>query len=359
MKLQTAVMKNISVLFLFFFSFCRGNPHTEEFADEQQNIAHRNKEVVAFVYHRFGESRYPSTNIDLSLFEEHLAYLKIRGFHVMTFGEAVDYLNDPSIEYVERAACITVDDGYKSFITGAWPILQNYGFKATVFINSESVGGGSYMDWEELKKIHEFGTEIGNHSHSHAYFVNIPEEQRIPEFVADVRICQEAIKKHLGFYPDIFAYPYGEYDPEMKAALQEMGFKGAAAQNSGVMYLCDNYAYARFPMAGPYAKLDGFKEKSNMKALRIICSEKESDILTGINPPKLTVEVDSCGADLTRVNCYTAGECEISVQGNIITVQAKQALKARRTRYTITAPGKKDNTWYWYSHLWVIPEVSE
>lgn len=346
------------ILFLVFAFSCAPKKETSTvYASDREQ--HRKKEVVIFVYHRFGNNTYPSTNISLAAFDNHLDYLKTNNFTVLTFGAAVDYIHDPTQAYIEKVACITVDDGYKTFKSNALPILNKYGFKATVFINSESVGGGAYMDWEALRQVNQEGIEIGNHSHSHAYFLNTPADKRIGFFKKDLQICQEEINTYLGFYPDIFAYPYGEFDLEMKSILKELGFKAAAAQNSGVMYQNDNYAIPRFPMAGPYVKMEGFIEKANMKALRIISKEPASFLLNDQNPPILKVAFDTAYADLSRHNCFTSGKCETRLNGNTMTIQAAKALTGRRTLYTITAPSRKGNEWYWFSHLWIRPEIKE
>lgn len=318
---------------------------------------HKNKEVVIFVYHRFGNSTYPATNISLENFKMHLSYLKNNNFKVLTFGEAVDYIKKLEIEYTDKVACITIDDGYATFKSNAMPLLNEFGFKATLFINSETVGAGSYMDWSELREVYEQGIEIGNHSHSHAYFLNKPKEHRIEFFTKDVQKCQEEINKHLGFYPEIFAYPYGEFDLKMKERLKDLGFKAAAAQNSGVMYFRDIYSIPRFPMAGPYAKIEDFVEKANMKALRIKSIQPESFLINENNPPKITVLFNSSEADLTRHSCFTSEECLTTLHGNLMTIQAKKEILGRRTLYTITAPSTKGKDWYWFSHLWINPEI--
>jgi peptidoglycan/xylan/chitin deacetylase (PgdA/CDA1 family) len=334
------------------------------FPNKEQNQGidiekHKKKEVVVFVYHRFGNNKYPSTNISISNFEQHLTYLKENNYTVLNFGDAVDYINNPETPYMKKVACITVDDGYKTFKSNAMPLLSKFDFNATLFINSESVGGGSYLDWSEIREVYIQGIEVGNHSHSHAYFLNVPKNKRISSFKKDLQKCQEEIHKHLGFYPDIFAYPYGEFDLEMKEILNDLGFKAAAAQNSGVMYKHDNYSIPRFPMAGPFVEMDGFIEKANMKALRIESENPESFVLEWGNPPKLIVEFDSTGVDLQRYNCFTNGECETFLTGNFMTVQSKKKLEARRTLYKITAPSKDGKSWHWYSHLWIQPEIKE
>jgi peptidoglycan/xylan/chitin deacetylase (PgdA/CDA1 family) len=349
--------------FLFIAVFMLTCCHSKSSSDTANvgfvDPKHHEKEVAVFVYHRFGNDKYPSTNISIENFEQHLSYLKSNNFVVLNFGEALDYINNPEIAYHHNVACITVDDGYKTFISNGLPLLKKYGFSATVFINSESVGGGTYMNWEELKQIHEQGIEIGNHSHSHAYFLNTAKSDRSQHFRKDVLKCQEEIKMHLGFYPDVFAYPYGEFDPEMKLELKSMGFKGAAAQNSGIMHHFDDFAIPRFPMAGPYVKLEGFMEKANIKALRIEKSLPGSFVLEGENPPNLIISIASKSADLSRLNCFISEGCDLKLAEMSVLITAQKPLSNRRTLYTITAPAKEGKGWYWFSHLWVQPEIPE
>ena len=350
----------IWILFVFFLTVCGSKNNAQlNNAEFQVSKDHANKEVVVFVYHRFGNSKYPSTNISVEDFENHLKYLSSNSYKILNFGEAVEYINDPEQPYSEKVACITIDDGFKSFKSNGMRLLKKYRYSATLFINSESVGGGTYLSWDELKEIHQQGIEIGNHSHSHAYFLNTKDEERLKFFKNDIMKCQEEIEAHLGFTPSIFAYPYGEFDPEMKAALKELGFKAAAAQNSGVMYRSDNFAIPRFPMAGPFVKLKGFIEKANMKALRIVNNNHPSFVLDGKNPPELIVEFDASSADLTRHNCFTSGECNTTRAENSISIRASKELTNRRTLYTITAPSKKGNRWHWFSHLWIRPDIPE
>ena len=323
------------------------------------NPQHEKKEVVTFVYHRFGDNRYPSTNISIKDFEAHLKYLKENEFKVYHFGQSIDYLQNPNIEYSPKVACLTVDDGYQTFFTNALPLLQKYGFTATVFINSESVGGGSFMGWNQLKEIHELGMEIGNHSHSHAYFLNEQKDQQIEKFKQDVSKCQNNIEQRLGFKPEFFAYPYGEFNLEMKVVLKNLGFKSAAAQNSGVMYADDLFAMPRFPMAGPYTKLSAFIEKANMKALRVKSKSNYSYLLTDENPPSLQFEMLSDSVDISRANCFISGGCKLETDSLRITITADASLKSRRTLYKVTAPSKDGKNWYWFSHLWINTEVEE
>ncbi len=335
------------------------NRPTDHINNKLPDEHHRQKEVVVFIYHRFGDNKYPSTNVSTADFEGHLNYLKTNGFKVLSFGQAVDYIADPTIPYQAKVACITIDDAFKSFFGNGYPLLRKYGFTASLFVNSETIGGGSFMTWEEIKKVADTGIEIGNHTHSHDYYLNIPLATRHEKFTEEVKLCQEIIKQQIDVTPLVFAYPFGEFDNEMKHIIQTLGFKGAAAQFSGVMYDGDRFAIPRFPMTGSTTTLKSFSEKATMKALRIVSKSPDSPFINQQNPPSLTLIADSTNADLSRLSCFVSQGCNSAIEGNTIKITAKNPLTSRRTNYTITAPAKSGRGWYWYTHQWVIPEIKE
>ena len=65
--------------------------------------------AVILMYHRFGDDRYPSTNVRLDQFESHLAELKSGGYHVLPVPEIVAAIRDGS-PLPDRTVGITIDD---------------------------------------------------------------------------------------------------------------------------------------------------------------------------------------------------------------------------------------------------------
>lgn len=324
--------------------------------------AYEDKEAVCFVYHRFDDDRYPSTNISASDFKAHLQYLKDHDYSVMSLGQALDYLKKPGEK--TKVAVITIDDGYKSFYESGWPLLKEFGYPATLFINTSTVGSGSYMNWKELKRVQESGIEIGNHTDSHRYFLNVPKQQRYKIFAKEIQKSQRLLKQHLGREPVLFAYPYGEFDPEMMEEVKKAGFVAAAAQNSGVIAGGINkYALPRFPMSGGYVELDKFAEKANMHAFRIAGKNPESNIIPDAGvPPELVISFEQRNLKIDQLQCFVQrGKCDLVLDRDdkgLITlkIKAEAPLKSRRTLYTITAPSETGE-WHWYSHLWINPDV--
>lgn len=352
------------ILFFFVFPGCKGkegNDSDKNKENASNAIDNTGKEVVCFVYHRFGDPRYPSTNISIENFREHLKFLRQKDFEVMTLGQAIEYLKSDQQNF-QKVAVITIDDGYKSFLTNGIPLLKEFGYSATLFINTESVGRTSYLDWDEIRSISSNGIEIGNHTHSHAYFLDLPENERLTALENEVKLSQKLINENIDITPEVFAYPFGEFSLEMKEKIKDLGFKAAAAQNSGVLYAgTDLFSIPRFPMAEAFA--NSFKSKAMMKALRVDKEVPESSLVEKNNPPELNLfikefenlDMDGIQCFIQRVDCKLSKEK--SNQGIRLHLKAVQPLSGRRTLYTVTVPSKDRSQWYWFSHLWIIPDM--
>ncbi|MEQ8425669.1 MAG: polysaccharide deacetylase family protein, partial [Cyclobacteriaceae bacterium] len=303
----------------------------------------------------------PSTNISTKDFETHLQWLKSHNYQVLNLSDAIDFMKSDSVP--RRTAVITIDDGYKSFYKNGLPLLVKYNMPATLFINTETVGAADYMDWSELKSTSNQNIEIGNHTHSHAYFLNQPATERYTNFVNDLEGSQKTIEESLGIKPSVFAYPYGEFDEEMKTIVKATGFKGAAAQNSGVIdNTTDLFQLPRFPMSESYAKM--FEEKALMQSLKVISSSPIRAIVQKNNPkPTLNLTISVKGLSTDQMQCFVQGtECNFKIIERTtseiqLTLQATNSIaNRRRTLYTLTAPDSLGN-WHWYSHLWINPSV--
>lgn len=321
------------------------------------------KQVVCFVYHRFGDSRYPSTNTTLADFEAHLKYLKNNGYQVLTLEQAADYLH--SDDPAKKTAVITIDDGYESFYKNGLALLEKYRFPATLFINTETVGAADYMNWSQLKDVARRGIEIGNHTHSHAYFLNLPESTRYLTFEEEINQCQQLIREHLELTPVTFAYPYGELDEKMETIVKKAGFKAAAAQNSGVLYTgSDLLRIPRFPMSEHYSAPEQFASKACMQPLHVTNEFPISFMIPkGTSQPELSFEMAYDEAQTATLQVFIQGSTGTLTKvdtgnGTVkITITPQSAISGRRrTLYTITGQDKNGN-WHWFSHLWINPAV--
>jgi len=112
------------------------------------------------------------------LFQQGMARLYDRGYRTLNLPELVDCLR-PGVLFPERSLAITFDDGYQSVYTQAFPILQRYGFSATVFLTVgekgnrrpperlPSIEGRSMLSWGEIKEMHRWGITFDAHTLTH------------------------------------------------------------------------------------------------------------------------------------------------------------------------------------------------
>lgn len=339
-----------STFLLMLFFACSANVETDLRAKFSANAY-----GVSFVYHRFDESKYPSTNISLQDFEAHLKYLKDGNFKVLTATEAIAYLKEDN---AERIVVLTVDDAYKSFYTGALPLLKKYDMKATLYVNTESVGNRGYMSSDEIKAAHAAGIEIGNHTHTHRYFMNIAEYEREKAFISELEKSQKILEGITKSQPFTMAYPYGEFDQSMMIAVEKAGFIAAFAQNSGAIgAMSSPYALPRYPMGGNFASPEQFKEKLSMRPLPIK-QARSIESTYEQNPPKLSIDTDLPSLHTEQVNVFVEGirlKQGVHVDNGMITVSPEKPLSQRRSLYTITL--QNEGKWYWYSYLWINPKL--
>lgn len=362
-------MKRITIFFLAvlgLFSCAPDKKPAEEKATPREenkidSLPAGEKEIVSFVYHRFGDNRFPSTNIKVTDFEAHLKWLSSNQYQVLSLSDALAYLKNDST--AQHTAVITIDDGYKSFYTYGFPLLKKYKMPATLFINTETVGSGDYMTWQELAQVSKHGVEIGNHTHTHAYFLNQKQNERYKSFLDEIELAQKLISENLNLKPKVFAYPYGEFDDGFETIVKAVGFMGAAAQNSGVINKSTNlFQLPRFPMSENYA--DKFEEKASMRSIHVLSSSPKWPMIPrGKSRPTLTLTIDPKGLRTDQLQCFVQNsECELKIleqsQTELrLTITATTSiLKNRRTLYTLTVPDSLGN-WHWYSHLWINPSV--
>ncbi|HIP54322.1 MAG TPA: hypothetical protein EYH11_02485 [Sulfurimonas autotrophica] len=347
--MYNTVMKKL-IYYLFFLNFIQ----CSLFAN--QNYA------VVLQYHRFDETKYPSTNISTELFQQQIKYLVDNDYTVWPFSRVVKYLLQKR-ELPNKTVAITIDDAYKSIYTKAYPLLKQYKLPFTVFVNSAPVVHESihYLDWDEMREMGENGAEYANHTYSHQYLVRdgIKNPKNYKKYVKkELAMCEVKMQKELGEKvcnnPKILAYPFGEYDRKLMSLVKSFGYIGVA-QNSGPISTESNFmALTRFPMSGGFGEMSQFRLKINTLPLPIKNISKEDTLVDASNnPPLLTLTLKK---PLKNLQCFTADGKKIAMKwlnNTTVTMQAQTPLQYPRDHYTCTAHAQGD-AWYWYSHLWVV-----
>ncbi len=123
-----------------------------------------------------------------------------------------------SVETAEKKVAVTFDAAWSADDTDELlDILNKYNAKITVF----AVGDWIRKNPEAVKKFHDNGHEIGNHSDTHALFGNINEEKLRQE----IENCNAEIEKITGVKPRVLRAPSGDYNNKSIEMTESYGMK--------------------------------------------------------------------------------------------------------------------------------------
>lgn len=320
--------------------------------------------AVILQYHNFGEDTPPSTSVTMQQFESHLGYLEENGFTVWPVDRIVAYVRENK-ELPARCVGITIDDANISVYERAFPELKKRGLPFTVFVPTDSVDRGyqSSMSWEQMREMQGFGASFSSHSRSHAYLIQKlageSEEKWRDRVREDLEISLRRLSKELGSGSNLFAYPYGEYNPSLKNIVTGMNLVGFSQQSGAVWAGSDFAALPRFPMASRYAGMGQFAEKVNSLPLPVLSAEPDNPVLRqGVSTPSLRLKLAPGDYRRDSLSCYADGQGEIRVSWKdlserIVDVSAVEPLPRGRSRYNCTAIHREGGRYYWYSHLWI------
>jgi len=317
--------------------------------------------AVVLVYHRFGNSKYPSTNIRIEQFEQHLKYIQDNGFTVWPLSKIVRYISEAK-KLPNKTLALTIDDAYISTYTNAYPRLKAIKFPFTVFVSTSTIDAKSknYMTWGQMHEMSLNGAEFANHSVTHDYL--LPQKFETKDswkkrVTMEIINAQKKLQDKLGIFvnenPKLFSYPFGEYNEELKNLLKNLGYVGITQTSGVVNSHSDLSILPRFAMTEVFANPKGFILKANTLPLDIESISPSEPLVTLQNPPLLQIKFKKA---MKNLGCYKSDGERINIKWvspTELQVQAKKPLQRPRDHYTCTAPAR-DGRWYWYSNLWII-----
>jgi peptidoglycan/xylan/chitin deacetylase (PgdA/CDA1 family) len=208
------------------------------------------QQVPILCYHRFGNHSSSPLVIPADVFERQMKHLKKNGYTVITPEQLLDFL-DYRRPLPRKSVMITVDDGYSSFYTVAYPILKKYGFTATLFIYTNFVGvSKKALSWEQLRQLKNEGFTIGSHTIAHSDLSKRDDNEDEASYMERLRSEILKSKKILDTKLDqdtmIFAYPFGRVNHRAMLVTSRSGYRLAVTvQRGGNPFFANRYALQR------------------------------------------------------------------------------------------------------------------
>jgi peptidoglycan/xylan/chitin deacetylase (PgdA/CDA1 family) len=317
--------------------------------------------AVVLMYHRFGEDRYPSTNIRVEQLDAQLEHLRDGGYAVIPMADLVAALTDGR-PLPDRAVVLTVDDAYRSVYEVAFPRLRSFGFPFTVFVATDPVDDRlpDYMTWDQMREMAAAGVTFANHGASHMSLIERRDGENDTDWRARVRADLEKGRRRLSEELDpletVFAYPYGEYDTVTASIARDMGYLAFGQQSGAVGPSSDRRALPRYPMAEAFADPEEFRTKVASRPMPVSAVEPWDPVVTTPRP-SLVVTLDASDAELDRLACFVSDQGRVEVEwlepGQRFRVVPASDLGTGRQRVNCTAP-RPDGRFEWFSHPWIV-----
>ncbi len=185
--------------------------------------------------------------LDLSVapddFRQQMAYLAENGYTAIDFEDLSRAIADKQ-DLPDKPVIITIDDGYRDNYENAFPILQEYGLTANIFLVTDRLDENhpDYMSWAMVEEMAAAGIRFGPHTKTHPDLRGQSRDTLIWQILGS----QETVAAHVGYTPLYFAYPSGRYDDNTIAILKELGFWGAVTTLGGKWHgFEDRYEWTR------------------------------------------------------------------------------------------------------------------
>ena len=302
--------------------------------------------ILSLMYHRFNEDKYPSTNIQMNIFKQQMEIIKNSNY---TFFYPDKFEKNFTSIRTNKEILLTIDDAFLSFYLEAWPYLKKNKIPFILFVSTEPVGKKGYMTWEQIKEV---GAEkfavIGHHSHSHGYLIDKDNDF----FITDLKKANEIFLNNLGYVPNLFSYPFGEYSKFMRDYVSK-NFDYAFGQHSGVIDLNkDKFELPRFPINENYGELKRFNsiiKSFPLEYERLFPLEKK--LLTKNNPPNFQVKFFKEQDNIENINCYSNEldkweKSNTTIDNYVLTIKFRGPFKPRRGR--INCSLNDNGKWRWF-----------
>lgn len=203
--------KDIISLFFYIFSF----------------FLPQNRDFV-LLYHSVSDMNAKNDplrlNIQPKLFEKQMAYL--------------------SKLQKDSRVLVAFDDGFENFFSNAFFTILKYNIKSIIFVTAGFIDGEisfnrlfnggirlGPLTWEQLKRIADFGVEVGSHALSHRNLAALDDRELYREIADSKKIIENKIGREVKY----FAYPYGARNAFNGRVIQFVRDSGYQAAYTNIM----------------------------------------------------------------------------------------------------------------------------
>jgi peptidoglycan/xylan/chitin deacetylase (PgdA/CDA1 family) len=230
--------------------------------------------IPILMYHSItddDESRghaYYRTGTSPKAFASQMEQLHLAGYQTCSPAQAVAQLQAKATP-ASKQVVITFDDGYSDFYQKAFPLLNQFGFTATVYLPTAYIGesplqfkGRDCLTWSEVRELENEGILFGSHTVTHPQLSGLSKDAVKME-ITDSR---KSIEDKTGHAVDSFAYPYAfpQADSDFRKMLRDTLV--SAGYRNGVCTTVGRTGYGSDPLFMERLPMNDLDDKALLEA---------------------------------------------------------------------------------------------
>lgn len=316
------------------------------------------KSAVIFSYFMIGHDDSPSSSITTEQFSAQIDELVDGGYNIQSLPEIVDAFAAGK-DLPPRTIALTFDGADQSVIDIAFPVLSRNNIPFTVFVPTEKIDSGGYMGWDDLRTLKRSPlVNFGLHPSGYGRLAGSTDE----EIRRQINNGISTLRDRLDVEAPFFAYPFGEYDATYETIVQDMGFKAAFGQQSGVAYAGhDPFALPRFTQTERYGDIERFQMSANALPLPAMDVSPADPSLKTLTPAIGFTVPDALAKSLKSLSCFssTQEKPELEIMNTRVEIRMKAPFAEERPRINCTLPvagaAGAEPRWRWFGALYTIP----
>lgn len=209
-------------------------------AGQMVRLLHPRPSVRILYYHSISDAPMRSS-VSPPAFAEQMAYLRQNNYRILSLSDIAQYITSHT-PFPEKSLAITLDDGFQDNYYQAFPILERFGFTATIFLATSYIGSTRLptlthtdfmpvpLTWDEVREMHKYGITFGSHTLTHPMLSRVPLDRVRYELAESKR----QIEQVLGVAVHFFCYPRGDFTAAVRQVVQEEGYLAACTIIPGV-----------------------------------------------------------------------------------------------------------------------------
>lgn len=190
--------------------------------DNRKSAVLPNRRLPVLAYHHVGKAKpgsWPLLTISPSEFEKQIKWLAGHGYRAIRPSDWLAYVRQEKF-IPEKPVLLTFDDAYADLAEVALPLLERYGFLATIFVVTAFVGGTNEWDVasgyperrlmgaDEIRRWSARGVDFGTHTRTHPDLRTVSDEVLHHEVLGS----REELEALIEVPVEAFAYPHGHYN---------------------------------------------------------------------------------------------------------------------------------------------------